>query len=468
MPALLLPAASPAALRRTLVGERLRRCATRAALANPWSQTPFRAAKPWVTGEAVRAGSVRSNAGGLYVSLSATTTGANPPIHTTGVGSSSDGAVQWTYLGAVEITADAPGAPVVTGFGASEPPGYANKFSNDSLTLANEKVPGAFALRGGYRDPAVPDRAFTFDQKAGARSFSRTAWEFETDAPGLALQIANGNAGLFQIYVDDRRLNYEGLPMETGNTFYELKFASMASRRIRLVFNNGATSLKAVRVGGAYQVWAPADVDPVRAYVISDSIWAGAAFGPALVGGSPAQRIGDLLGWQDVWDASIGGTGYIAKGAGSDAYTFRERVVEGLTRNPDMWVLMGSTNDGGADKVALQAEALATYRAIRAGSAAPIIVLGLWPTNSNAAPTEAAIKAAVEQFADPLTSFVPVTADAVSGLPWVLANHNRSNMQQAGQGGIMFADGTHPADFGHAYLAKRINRAIRGQVLPRL
>ncbi len=138
----------------------------------------------------------------------------------------------------------------------------------------------------------------------------------------------------------------------------------------------------------------------VRAVFISDSILAGSGFGPFIAGGSVAQRVAGALGWTDLWDFAIGGTGYVNPGGG--CVTFGQRVAEALTRAPDVWVFMGSGNGAAHPPAEITAAALAAFRAIcSGGSTAPVIVLGVWPKDGTAGAIEAAIKAAFDAWADP-------------------------------------------------------------------
>ena len=117
----------------------------------------------------------------------------------------------------------------------------------------------------------------------------------------------------------------------------------------------------------------------------------------------------------------------------------------------------------------VEAAAIATLRAIRAGSAAPVIVVGVPSINLPGAPaTEAAIASAVARHGDPLTFFVPICS-AVP--PWVVGAWNAGAGAPAGTANAAFhvaADNVHPPEIGIAYYARRIEQAIRSTVLPAL
>lgn len=456
------------AIRRALSRATLRQSAHRADIGNPWNRSPWKAATAWGSGQVVTAGAVRSNAGNLYCAVTAGTTSSAAPTHGASAPNAWDGpgstGVKWTWLGPVEITADVADGPTIINRGASDPGGYPVIYGNNS-SIGARYLPNAFAVRGGYRIASPSGAAKTFDSKAGVSAYARAYWEFETDAPKLLINMNAGGSRSVQIYIDGRRYNYDGIGCSPGFNYLEVTHASTRTRRYRVSTTDGFDQIYGVYTAAQYQVWAPSEEESIRSYWISDSILQGSAYGPFLIGGSAPVMVSDMMGWTDPWVAAMGGTGYIATGA-SSYYTYGERVAEGLTRNPDIWCLMGSTNDGGSGAAAITAAALATYRAIRAGSSAPIVVFGVWPINAGALTIENAIKDAVTAFNDPLTFFVPIAADTATGNPWVLAAHNNSNFTAANFAPVAFADGTHPAEFGTQYLARRMVAALRGQVLP--
>lgn len=462
MPAAILPAVSPDTLAASQRVQRLRVAAATAV--DPFARAPWTAAPAYAAATAYVVGAVVASEGRLYVAANAGTTPAAPqaPSHVDG-SAVNDGAVLWTYAGpAPEIPAD-PARPTITV--TPDVPALSSTIA--AIGSSAPFVPGALRAVGG--------EVFAYGGYPGLRTLDRgpdvvgqhVGWEFETDEDALSISIFGAYAPV-QLVIDGRRWSPGGLLMPGGGENYiDIAFPGQErrTRRFRIELGNTQSALHDVRIASTGQVWAPADA-PVRAVFIADSILEGSSFGPFIAGGSVAQRVAGALGWGDPWDFSIGGTGYVVAGPGFR--TYGERVAEALTRAPDVWVFMGSGNDAAQAPAAITAAALATFRAVRAGSSAPIIVFGVWPKDGAAGAVEAAVKAAFDAFADPASAWIPIANDP-SGVPWITGPwNNAAHPASSNAGQLIGGDGTHPVDGGTAYLARRMVRAIRAEVLPKL
>ena len=464
MPAAILPAVSPDAFAAARRADRLRLAAATAR--DPFDLPCWTPAPTYAPGTLYQPGCVVTSNGRLYVAVSGGTSpaAAAAPSHIS-ASAVSDGAVLWTHAGEAPAAASVdPLAPAMT-VSTDYPP-----LGNVVSVIGNplECVAGAIAPLGGY--------VFNYGGFPGLHTLNRgpdvagqhVGWEFETDEPDVCVAIFGGDRPV-QFVIDGRRWSPGGVVMP-GISLNYIRFTfpgqERRARRFRVEFGSAQMALYDVRIAGTGQVWAPAR-DTIRAVFISDSIVQGSGLGPFIAGGSVAQRVSGALGWSDPWDFAIGGTGYVNPGAGF--LTFGQRVAEALTRSPDMWVFMGSGNDFGHPPAEITAAALAAFRAIRSGgSTAPVIVLGIWPKDGSAAQMEPAIKAAFDAFADPASAWVPIAGDA-SGVPWITGAWNNAGHPAAANAPALIGDdANHPIDLGTAYLARRIVRAIRADVLPRL
>lgn len=453
---------------RESFGTKLRRLARVAEVSNPLVNTPWIIPPAWVATTAYTQGNVVSNGGSWFVcTTNGTSAGAGGPTIITDGDSHADGTTAWTYIGGPTLTASDANAPTYTTSTASTPTGLTNWFGPVAY-------PGVFKVTGGYATTfaTLYWKVFTFDQASGNTAALGSEISFETESPKIAVGFTNGSNGV-RVAIDGRYYSVSSLLPATGATpnWEIFDFSSTSGRRKRSVVVEGGKAglnFAGVRVGPLDQVWAPTTQDDVRAVFISDSLMAGSAYGPWISGGSVPQRVGKLLGWSDCWNMSIGSTGYIATATGT-RYTYGQRITEALTRTPDLWVFMGSTNDIGQTSAAITAAALAVFQAIRAGgSRAPIIVLGVWPLNNASVSTvETAVQAAVTAFADTKTYYIPIYADSV--LPWVTgAWNNTANTSSVNAPMYIAGDATHPADIGTSYLSQRIAKAIRTLVLPNI
>ncbi len=455
-------------------GAKLRRLATSAENNNPLLLPPWKTAPAYAQGEALKAGDVRASNGGWYVAATSTTTvGASGPTHLDGQayfdGASSTG-VLWLYIGPAPITADDAGAPSVSSSTSSPTGTYPNVWYPALF-------PGLFKLQGCYSSVYSTNywELRSFYRTAGTFTCKYASVSFMTDAPGFVVSVL-GQDQTYRVMVDGRYVQPSCFrPATSAELFITVDFASTSRRKARRVTiemgRSGGASFRGIYTKGTDAVWAPPAQDEVRAVYIADSLIDGAAYGTFLPGFGASQRVAKLLGLSDMWSFSAGGTGWV-NDVGGTLYTYGQRVPEALTRNPDLWLFEGSTNDFGAGATAITAAALAAFQAIRAGgSRAPIIVFGVWPLNDSAlsatqkcAYIETAVQAAVTAFGDPDTYFIPVRNDPV--MPWVTGSWNNTANANANNSSIMIAgDNTHPGEMGIEYWAARQARAIRTDVL---
>lgn len=324
-------------------------------------------------------------------------------------------------------------------------------------------------------EPSTPGRGTGLD----------VAFEFYSDADKVAIGVSGTTATWANVIIDGVRYSFgSAFSIQSGVSYHMFDFSGNSGAKKRLWrFENLGQTIQGVYVNGNYTVWGPDNQDGVTVAAIADSIFAGSGFGPYVAGNSMTHRLAHEMGWNDIWGLNQGGTGYINRGASggttTDKYGFR--VAEALTlksgAGPDIWLLMGSTNDTGQVAGDITAAVTALLQSIRTGgSAAPIIVCGLLSVNANATTTETAVQAGVTAFADPLgkTWFVPICLDAY--FPWVSGTWN-NNPAASGitntnsTNGTLYinsSDSIHPVDAGTDYLARRMCAAIRAQVLPNI
>ena len=97
--------------------------------------------------------------------------------------------------------------------------------------------------------------------------------------------------------------------------------------------------------------------------------------------------------FDQVYNYSIGGTGFVNAGPGSNN-TFGNRVpllASALAANgqqsPSLWVFAGSINDNQSSPAAIQAGVTAALQNVRTVSNAPVVVFGVQPTQGDATAT---------------------------------------------------------------------------------
>lgn len=438
------------------------------------SNPPLRAPVAWATNQTVQYGEVRSANGNWYVQGTAPsgTTAGSGGGPSAGVSNALivDNTCTWAYLCLAPITTNSPYAPVLTQQVAATPTGLANYFNCIAM-------PSVFRVTGGYPTTVFTNywEIFSFRSIGVSQTGVSAQISFVTDAAKFAVGVTNGSFPV-RIRINGQYVDIGGLTFMSGGTptWIILDFTSSGGRSIRNVTIDmgGLQTFAGVACTANDQVWAPPIEDTVLAAVISDSLFSGSAFGPFLAGGDTSYYMGRALGWDNVWDISISGTGWLASGSGA-AYTYRQRVNDMWNNSPflrpDVWLFMGSTNDIGQSTAAITTEVTTTINAIRTlGSTAPIIIFGVWSINAvGVAGIENAISAGVIAANDAKTYFIPILADP--SLPWLTGAWNNSKNTGSTNATIYAgSDGVHPTETGTNYLGVRLAKGVANNVLPNL
>lgn len=444
---------------------RLLRAADAAEGRNPVVLPPWLAPPAYAASTSYNVGQVVTNGGFWFMcGLAGTTpaTGGGPLVTNSGQYVADGGSgVYWTCLGGARAPDQGDGAPTVSIVTASPSIGP---------NWQPETYPAAYAVRGAAPSPYRSTfwSLGTFDAKLGTVMSAGASVVFESDADRLALFLP-ANSAQVRVIVGGRYLMPGSHVVGGNDQWMVIDWTGSTGRRLRryeLETGKSASFFGCAQVPVTSTVSAAGAGTP-RMVVIGDSYNAGSSYGPWLAGGSIAQLLGKRLGWRDTWNLSIGGTGYLNPSA-TGFFTFRQRVPQALALAPDVLLLMGSTNDVDHPPAALQAEVLQTMRAIRAGTPAPIIVVGVPSINvAGAVAAEGAVQAGVAQSGDPLAFFVPICG---ASPPWVLGSwNNGGGAVPSGtvNGGLyVAADNVHPPEIGFDYYAQRIEQAIRAKVLP--
>ena len=450
--------------------DKLLRLAAKADMGNSLIRPPLVVPPAWEADTAYVVRNVVANAGGWYICTTAgTSASSGGPTTVTSSQPVADGTAAWVFIGGAMASASDPAAPTVA-YTASTPSGLTSFYQ----PIAN---PSVFRKLGAktYTYATSYWGVETFFRKASTGYNMGARIEFMTDAPKFAIAFTNG-PGPVRVFIDDQLYNINGLNGFSAGTptYAVLDFGTVRKSR-KVTVQGSSYNFGGVRVDPLSQVWKSPTDDDLRAVIISDSIFTDSAQSSLQCGECTGNILAKLLGWNDVWNFCRGGTGYVNPGASSD-YTFSERVPEGITLNPDIWIFAGTTNDPPSTAVSgktvadVTVNALKAWQQIRAsGSRSPIIVFGVWPINNAANITliESALQSAVTQFNDPMTFYIPLQGDSV--LPILTGAWNNAALSSSVNNTLyLSADSLHPTDLGMRYLAERLANKIKTLVYPNL
>lgn len=282
--------------------------------------------------------------------------------------------------------------------------------------------------------------------------------EFEFDGSEFEIYQKALASNNYRIWVDGQKVTdaVQSGPGSPGSLFLtHVNFGSRANRRIRIegsVFYFGG-----IQVGPNDTIWKPSTPAGPRVALVSDSFGEGAGTGGAGAHECFLNVMGRLLGWRDLWNQSVGGTGYLNNGGGGGKVKYRDRIQNDVIQyNPDIVIVHGSVNDAGQTPSALTAEATALYQAIRAGlpDATLIVVL---PFAMLVTATYDAERDAVKAAADAEADFVinPRADGWITGTGRVGATTGSGNADL-----YRSSDAIHPTAAGSAYLGFRLAQTI--------
>lgn len=247
-----------------------------------------------------------------------------------------------------------------------------------------------------------------------------------------------------------------------GLTWYKVDFGSRAIRRI--VLELSYIEFCGLNVGPNDTVWVPSQPKPTRALFLGDSYLEGqsSTANPLQALQFTASR---LLGWEDVWTAAQGGTGYLNSGPVGHQVAKDRIATDVIPYNPDVVVVALGINDTTTNNAAwtlssglLQAAASSLYAQIKA--ALPYtqlyVINGWYPL----APVYQPIEDATTAIAAACANNPNVTA-LISPRGWITGTGKSGATTGSGNADLYTGtDGIHPTQAGHDYLGQRVAAAI--------
>lgn len=322
--------------------------------------------------------------------------------------------------------------------------------------------------QGGASFPdtlTVTNKSVNYGATVGA-TVAGNFWtiDFMTDAPSFEVGMKGLGGSSYRILVDGQLVQSDVYPDKTanGSLYYDLfAFGSRKVRRIT-VLATGNLRFVGVNVDAQSRVWAvPVSADEITAIIEGDSISEGSS--PAYPDGLWAAQLRYRLGWKAL-PAGVGSTGY--RNNGSTKMTFRSRFAADVSAfSPDVIVFAGGINDSSSSQAQMTAECdLLFAQALSENPNAFVFVLGPWTSPASATPSaiNAGIKASA--LASPEYGvrlfFIETMTDPAD--PWQYGTGKVGTTNGTGNSDFYIsADGTHPPQAGHDYLASRFDTAVR-------
>lgn len=224
------------------------------------------------------------------------------------------------------------------------------------------------------------------------------------------------------------------------------------NRHIKLIFS-GFRSFGGLQVDQNAKVAPYVTDNKSRVVVFGDSYTAGTGANNEFVN-YYAYELGKMMGWGNTIISGVGGTGYI--NTGNNRKTFRQRINDIISANPDAVIITGGINDLKiATPEQVGTEAALFFNQIR--KALPkceiIVVSPFWPkaTNYPVAYKEA-LHSAINGIAN--SDFIDLGESFT-------ANPGRALSIQS----LVYKDGMHPSATGHSVIAEKLSAALKKTLL---
>lgn len=300
--------------------------------------------------------------------------------------------------------------------------------------------------------------------------------DFFTDAPWFEVQTKYVADQAFRLLVDGRRVTEKAVTTASAgvaaNASLNLRFDFGNTNPKRITLQMAGFPFNGVFIPTASTLWkVPAYTE--RTLVLSESLTGGSTFNTGWGIGTWLNRVALLMGWEDVWNQSLGGTGYTIVGPYT---TFGARATGtvtgstgglndigqyGLTGGTTRIIVWGGINDTTSTQTAINTAARALYQNIKAAvPAASLYVIGCHSTSGTPTQviidTDETLRLAAASAGAPFVS--PVTGRVYNGRgtlisdqgPWFSASNQL----------FIAPDGVHATDDGYAYIARRIASAF--------
>lgn len=303
--------------------------------------------------------------------------------------------------------------------------------------------------------------------------------EFETDASKVEIRIGTSTAERFRILVDGKYISKTPTAGINYVAYVVLDFSGVRTPRVIAVEGSDTNAFRGVSVGATANIWAPRrSPDRIVALCTGDSYSEGQGATPSAgVLGFP-QMLGRMLGWTDMRQVAVGGTGYFNTGPSGARSKLYDQIDRWMTVNSDLRpddvdvvTCLSGYNDYPSisgttyTPAEIAAEALRCWRKMRALLPGALIIVG-GPHSGNRGPDqrtidiEAALAAAFGVWADPLSAYVPLAPSTARA--WISGTGRVGATTGSGNADVMITtDATHPTELGHQLYARRLASNIR-------
>lgn len=289
---------------------------------------------------------------------------------------------------------------------------------------------------------------------------------FHTDGAYVVIKFRSWPGHMYRVLVDGQYATDVNGVAGAGNgseRYLKITFSDARRRRVRI--DHTGQIMKVITPTG-YGAWAAEPRGP-RVACVGDSYTGGAGVSPAGYNSlsSWPWLMGARMQWDDVINAGIGGSGWIAKG--NPAANFEDRIANIIAWNPDVVIFSGDQNDSANTAAVVAAAVTRTLQGVRAGLPAAVIITtggfhaGL-PVNGSDDPYWGPRQTAILAAAAPFGPTIRTTDQGI------FTGTGKAGTPGTGNGErYIQSDGIHPTQAGADslgdFMAEAVVRAIKGR-----
>ena len=228
-----------------------------------------------------------------------------------------------------------------------------------------------------FAAPAMGAQVLTpVTTNASGSARQNQTYRYVMEFDGTDIEFENQSAGgTYWIKVNDEYIDPVGTTLASDAIVRNIKVTFAARTACRIEWISTTLALRSVYVNATAGLF-PGAVRGPRCIMMQDSFGASS--------GCVQRVVADMLGWDDVWSSSVGGTGLIATNAGA-AQNFGQRLAaDVLAYSPRVLWVVGSVNDDSLDAATVAAALLDLRNRFVASNPTGIFV---WSDNASNGPS---------------------------------------------------------------------------------
>ena len=210
---------------------------------------------------------------------------------------------------------------------------------------------------------------------AAGTTFTNQSFRYVMNFDGTTLEFQNQSAGgAYWIKINDEYIDPAGTTLAADATNRWIKITFAARTQCKIEWFGYGLDVSAIFVDATAGLY-PAPIRGKRIIMLGDSFFGSSS--------TPSRVVADMLGWNDVWNNGMGGTGVVSTNGGANQSYEQRFAHDVLGYTPDIAWVVGSVNDDAATPADVSAAILRMRNAYIAAKPQGLFV---WSPNASNGP----------------------------------------------------------------------------------